>query len=299
MGILCFGSINIDWVYRVERFVRPGETISSKAVSRNLGGKGANQAIAMAQAGCNVNLAGKIGRDGADLLAKIERNGVDISLVHTDSSFTGNAMIQVDDAGQNSIILFGGGNREIGTEQIEDVLSGYGVGDWLVLQNEINAIPEIMRLAKDRGMRIVFNPSPFDGTIFDYPLDLVDLFVVNEHEGAALASVPESAGANAVLEVAGSLFDKTSILLTLGGAGAWYTGPEGRFFQEAIDAPVVDTTAAGDTFLGYFIASFSRGLSVPESMRMAAIASSITISRFGAADSIPTMDEVLILEKIR
>lgn len=292
MKVLCFGSINKDYVYHVENLVLPGETIFSKYVSVNLGGKGANQAIALAKAGCNVFFAGNIGTDGNDLLSELSSCGVDISLVREISSLTGNAMIQVDAKGQNSIILFSGSNIMVDSNQIDNVFEHFSTGDWLVIQNEINKTDEIIVKAKQKGMKICFNPAPFDTNIFSYPLSDVDLLVVNEHEGAAIAEMKITDTYDEILETIVQKYPKSSILLTLGNRGSVYQGKEGKFFMDIVPSPVVDTTAAGDTFIGYFVSALTQKKHVEEALKIATVASSITVSREGAGISIPTYAEV-------
>ncbi len=292
MKILCFGSLNIDSVYQVEHIVQPGETLASSSASRNLGGKGANQAIAIAKAGCDVFFSGNIGEDGKAFLPILDSFGVDTSLVRTQAAFTGNAIIQVDKNGQNSIILSGGGNKEIPDSQIDEVLNMFQKDDWLVLQNEINSLPLIIKKAKDRGMKIILNPSPFDNHILDYPLGDIDLFAVNEIEGAALAKTALSTDKDAILQAIHEEYPNAAILLTLGKDGACYKGKEGEFYHGIVETDVVDTTAAGDTFLGYFIASLCKEETIEDALKTASYAASITVSRKGAGVSIPYAEEV-------
>ena len=183
MRFLVLGSANIDMVFSVDRIVNPGETISSRTLFRNAGGKGANQSAALAKAGADVSFAGNIGKDGIWLLDKLSSYGVDVSLSNvSDEGFTGQAIIQVDDSGENAIVLYPGMNRNFTEEHIDNVLNHFSSGDYLVLQNEINLVDYAITEAKKRGMRIVLNPSPFDSEIEKFPLDLVDIFFVNEIE---------------------------------------------------------------------------------------------------------------------
>ena len=140
MKILNFGSINIDLVYRVPHIVKPGETLSSLSLARFAGGKGNNQSIALARAGAPVFHAGKIGKDGAWIVAMLKVAGADVRFVKKDPGPTGHAVIQVADSGQNSIVLFPGANRTITPQEIRDTLAHFGKGDILLLQNEINAL---------------------------------------------------------------------------------------------------------------------------------------------------------------
>jgi ribokinase len=193
MKVINFGSLNFDHVYEVEHFVQPGETITAKNYQRLCGGKGLNQSIALARAGAQVFHAGKVGRDGEPLIACLKSAGVDTTHVGIiESKPSGHAVIQVDRHGQNSIIIHGGANREIQIEDAERVLGQFSVGDFLVLQNEISSISEIVRRAKKQGLTIFLNPAPMDKTVLNYPLDLVDYFIINRIEGRELARSPFS-----------------------------------------------------------------------------------------------------------
>jgi ribokinase len=298
MKILDYGSLNIDLVFSVDHIVRPGETISSGGLVKSAGGKGANQSAALAKAGLQVFIAGKIGQDGLFLLELLRSYGVDTSLVKVDDEPTGQALIQVDKNGQNSIVLYGGGNQRITIEEIQAALANFDKGDALLLQNEIAHNREIMLLAKKRGLQIILNPSPFDEKIAELPLDAVDVFFVNEVEGAAMAGLPADTGFPEILEALTKRFPKAEIVLTAGKKGAYYgkgSGKEAaRAFAPIVDAPVVDTTAAGDTFTGFFLAARSKGDSPAEALALASKASSITVSRPGAMQSIPLAEEVLV-----
>ena len=192
--VLCFGSLNIDHVYRVPHMVMEGETLSCSSLRTSAGGKGANQSAAMARAGLEVYHAGRIGPDGMFLADLLDGYGVDTRYIDTTSSASGNAIIQVDDEGRNSIIIYPGGNREITKEMVDAVLSDFSQGDWLVLQNEINLVDYLITCASRCGMRICFNPAPYSDEVKSFHLDLVDIICVNEIEGAALAGLPLKTG---------------------------------------------------------------------------------------------------------
>ncbi len=289
MKILNFGSINIDLVYRVPHIVKPGETLSSLSLARFAGGKGNNQSIALARAGAPVFHAGKIGKDGAWIVAMLKEAGADVRFIRKDPGPTGHAVIQVADSGQNSIVLFPGANRTITPQEIRDTLAHFGKGDILLLQNEINAIPEIMQAAHKAGMKIWFNPAPFAPEILDYPLDLVDLFIVNEIEAADLSG---SKSVKAALTALARKFPAAQILMTLGSKGAMLKSGAGLWMVPAPKVKAVDTTAAGDTFIGYFAAAQVRGLAPEQCLTLACKAAAISVTRKGAADSIPGMKEV-------
>jgi ribokinase len=299
MKILVYGAINIDLIFSVDHIARPGETVSAGSFKRSAGGKGSNQAAALAKAGVTVYLAGKIGRDGEFLLELLRTYKVDTSLVSIYEGATGNAFIQVDKHGQNAIVPFAGGNGAITVEEINKVLDNFGQGDIIILQNEIVHAAEIITEAKKRNLTVCFNPSPYDEKIASIPLDLVDIFFVNELEGASLAvkdGVPDPANTSfpQILEALVKKFPQAEIILTAGKDGAYYGYKDERSKADIIDLPVVDTTGAGDTFSGYFIAAKVRNIPVNEALRLACKASSIAVSRPGAMEAVPYGDEVFL-----
>ncbi len=291
MKILNFGSINIDLVYRVDHTVRPGETISSRDLSIHAGGKGANQSAALAKAGVKVFHAGKIGSDGEWILEKLRSFGVNTDFVFNAAEKTGHAVIQVSGSGENAIVLYGGGNLEITEDDVISVLDHFNTGDILLLQNEINNIPFIMETAADKGMRIIFNPAPFDNAVLSYPLETVDVFIVNETEGMGLSG-EESGNSEKIMDKLVSLFPGKDIILTLGADGVLSGRDEQRVSSGIIEVPVVDTTAAGDTFIGYYLSGVVESLKAEILLERACAASSITVTRLGAMEAIPEKIEV-------
>ena len=292
MKTLCYGSLNIDLVFSVDHIAHPGETISSGAMIKSSGGKGANQAAALAKAGMEVYMAGKIGEDGEFLLKLLESYGVCTEKIIRYEGPSGQAIIQVDKNGQNSIILFAGGNGLVSTGEIDHVLSIFEKNDLIVLQNEIANTDYIMKKAKDHGLRIALNPSPWNKTAEALPLELADIFFVNEIEGACLARLEPTDSFEKIVDSLCLRFPASEIILTAGSEGAFYGCGETRARGEALNVRAVDTTGAGDCFTGYFLASRNRGLSVQDSLNMACRAAAIAISREGAMESIPFRDEV-------
>ena len=286
--ILNFGSLNVDYVYHMDHFVLPGETLTSSARDVNCGGKGLNQSIAAASSGATVFHAGKIGRDGTMLTDMLNARGVDTSLVEISGGPSGHAIIQVDKNGQNSIILFPGANREIDSSSIERALENFAEGDYLILQNEISRIPEIMKAGASKGMNIVFNPSPVTDDIASFPLELADIFVLNEIEGEVLSGEKEP---KEIISVLRSKYPGALVLLTLGKSGSILAGKDVFLTYGIHSAPVVDTTAAGDTMLGFFTGLLASGLGYEEALSTATKAAAVTVSRKGAAPSIPTLEE--------
>ena len=291
MRVLNFGSLNIDYVYSVDHFVKKGETIASSKLNVFSGGKGLNQSIALSRGGIKVCHAGMIGTDGIFLTDMLEEAGVDTRFViRSDQVRTGNAIIQNDSQGDNCIILYGGANKAVSREMADRVLKAFEPGDWLILQNEISEIPYIVSKAHERGLKIVLNPSPINEEIFQIDLSYVNCFILNEVEAAALAGDGDEPCI--LLKHLQEKFPRAEIVLTLGEKGAVYGGRDGIIRQEAYKVNTVDTTAAGDTFTGYYLAGRFEGLSVKDSLDIAAKASAIAVSRKGAAPSIPKKAEV-------
>ena len=289
--ILNFGSLNVDHVYTVEHFVRPGETIDSLEMEVFPGGKGLNQSVALARAGAEVYHAGKIGKDGSFLTQLLQSAGVDVSFVETINGYTGKAIIQVEEnTGQNSIILYGGANRQMTELYIDQVLGAFSGNEILVLQNEINLVEYILRKASKKGMLVALNPSPIGEELKHLDLHGVTWLLLNEIEGEALTGEKEP---ERITDVFLKQYPQMKIVLTLGKDGALYRDKDKNFRQAIYSTQAVDTTAAGDTFTGYFLAASARGASPEEAMEEAAKASAITVSRPGAAVSIPTRQEVL------
>lgn len=291
MKVLCFGSLNIDYTYRVDHFVGKGETLAAESLQVFSGGKGLNQAIALARAGAETWMAGAVGEDGRFLLEELA--AADVRTDHVSilqQVRTGNAIIQNDKTGDNCILLYGGANRAITEAQADAALGHFCAGDWLLLQNEINQLPYIMRQAHARGMKIAFNPSPMEARVLDFPLEYVDLFLLNRVEAAQLAG--QDGAADDLLRVLREKFPGAAVVLTLGEQGAVYADSEQTIRQAAYPAEAVDTTAAGDTFTGFFLASLLRSEGVPQAMERAARAAAIAVTRRGAAPSIPTLAEL-------
>lgn len=352
--ILNIGSLNIDHVYRVKGFVRPGETAEALSYARHAGGKGFNQSVALARAGAAVSHAGLIGEDGLWLRDYLDREGVETSRLRVTDAPTGHAFIQVDEkSGQNCILLHGGANRRFdagaaairalfdGTDGKSGIPDPFGPGDWLLLQHETNALPEILREAGRRGMRVAFNPAPMTEAVPSYPLEIVTYFILNEGEALALAGLDpdgfetaspdpaaletahpdkdrqeqghpkkgpleqtrleqtrleqarlEQARLDQAMEALNRRFPRADILFTLGAEGAWQKGPAGEFRVPAEKVQAVDTTAAGDTFLGYMLAGLAAGMGPEPALRRACRAAALGVTRPGAADSIPRLHEV-------
>ena len=289
MPILNFGSLNIDHVYRVDTFVQPGETKHSKAYMINSGGKGLNQSIAAAKAGSQVFHAGIAGKDGGFLVEKLQAAGVDTSLMQASPEVSGHAIIQVADSGQNCILLYGGTNQMLTEAYINQTLESFDSEGLVLLQNETNLVGEIIKKAAKKGLKVALNAAPYSEKVNSYPINLLDWLIVNEVEGAGI--VGGEADENLLQRLA-ERYPKAGILLTLGSRGAQCV-QNGHFASiGSCKVQAVDTTAAGDTFSGFFLYGVLEGLSLAETLRLATAASAICVQRPGAADSIPTLAEV-------
>ena len=289
MKLLDFGSLNIDHTYQLPHLVRPGETLASDSYHKSEGGKGFNQAVALAKAGQEVYLAGAIGQDGLFLRDYLQELGVHTEHLCVLDVPTGHAMIQLDTEGQNCIILFGGTNGMITEAMIDEVLADFGAGDYLLLQNEISHVDSIICAAHAKGMHIILNPSPMSPELLTWPLELVEWFILNEIEGADITgkTQPEE-----MLDELLRRYPACHVVLTLGERGSVYADATQRIDQGIVPAHTVDTTAAGDTFTGYFIHALLQGEAIQQALKTAACASAITVSRPGAGRSIPAAEEV-------
>ena len=289
MKVLNFGSLNIDYVYTVDHIVQGGETISSTKTETFPGGKGAEPVHRPGKGRVPVYHAGAVGEDGEMLLDLCGENGVNTEFIRRTEGRNGHTVIQVDRNGQNCIILFGGSNQKQTREHIDEVLGNFAAGDMLVLQNEVNELDYIIDKAYERGMVIVLNPSPFDSKLEACDMKKVTYFLVNEVEAEQMTgeSSPEKQPEK-LLE----MYPQGKFVLTMGSRGSLYKDSTQEYHQGIYKVKAVDTTAAGDTFTGFFLASVLEGKEIPEALDMAARASAIAVSRAGASSSIPTVEEV-------
>ena len=283
MAIYNLGSVNIDHVYRVPHLPMPGETLASSSFQSGLGGKGANQSIAIARAGGQVFHIGAIGSDGGWLADKMADAGVDTRFLSVIEVSTGHAIINVDDEAENTIVLYSGANRALTEMHVNKALSDAGAGDWLLLQNETNMGAYAASLAKDKGMKVAYAAAPFDSDAAAAMLPMTDLLAVNDIEAAQLS---EALGVDA------ANIPVNQMLITRGADGATLqTGGEADFVKASRVEPV-DTTGAGDTFLGYFLCSLDMGRTPQDALLHATAASAIQVTNLGAAEAIPTLSDV-------
>ena len=290
MGVLSIGSLNLDYVYQVPHFVQPGETLTATSMTTNPGGKGLNQALALAKAGVAVRHAGCIGAAGTVLRDLLAEHGVDVSLIQVVDAPQGSAVIQVDEAtGQNNIVIFGGSNRALTESRVLELLDAAYADDVVVLQNEISAMDSILAGCARRGLPVILNPAPYSDDLAEMDLSSVAWLIVNEVEVAQLTGTDDPEAAWAIVR---NRWPHTSLVVTLGEKGSVCFSGDERFTQGAFAVDAIDTTAAGDTFIGYFVAGLQEGLPLPRCLERASLASAIAVTRPGAAPSIPAKAEV-------
>ncbi len=291
--ILVIGSLNADLVVRAPHFPQPGETISGDDLQIIPGGKGANQAVAAARHGASVAMLGCVGNDsfGPLLIASLRSNNVDASHVRVDDSATGTAIVVVDSGGQNSIILSAGANGRLAAQDID----GLGLeARILLLQLEIplETVIHAAKWGKRRGLTVILNPAPAR----DLPAELiadVDFIIPNETElerltGARVTDAASAEQAATVLRNRGA----RNVIVTLGSNGALVLSRQQATHVDACKVAAVDSTAAGDAFIGGFAFALLRGVEVVEAVKYANACGAIATTRFGAQPSLPTRDEV-------
>ncbi len=294
MKLLNFGSCNVDYVYTVGHIVAPGETEGARGLQIFAGGKGLNQSIAAARAGVEIYHAGCIGEGGEFLSKMLEENGVDTRYLRRADTQNGHAIIQVSDSGENSIIIYPGANGEVSREMIDGVLADFGKGDMLMLQNEISNVGYLIERAAEIGMRIVLNPSPISDELTAIDFGKLEYIILNEGEAEKISGCKQPKEALARISQS---YQSLKTVLTLGADGCIYKDCENEIYQPIFEANVKDTTAAGDTFTGYFVAGIIGGECISGALRRASCAAAIAVSRDGAAPSIPTSDEAKELIK--
>ncbi|WP_248730263.1 MULTISPECIES: ribokinase [Halomonadaceae] len=287
-----YGSINIDHVYQVPHLVRPGETLTSSSYRQVLGGKGANQSLAMARAGGKLGHWGRLSAQDRWALEPLVEAGVDVEGVELCDESSGHALIQVDAAAENAIILYPGANHGFSDRRIDTLIAQAQPGDGLLLQNECNGLARVMLRAREAGMVIAFNPAPMTADVIQLPLADCQCLFVNRVEAADLAGLPADSDAQQLLDALSRQLPDGELVLTLGSEGVCYQGGGKRLSLPSHRVTAVDTTAAGDTFIGYFLAARQAGESAEHCLRLASAASALCVQRPGAAPSIPTIDEV-------
>ena len=286
MAIYNLGSINIDYFYKAPHLLQAGETLAASDFSQGLGGKGANQSVACACSGAQIFHIGHLHEKDNNWLSFLQSSGVDISHIKLGDVPTGHAVIIIDEAsGENQILLLAGANGAIDKSALEDSLAQATSSDWALCQNETNLGVEFLQMAHAKGLSICYSAAPFVKEVVLSVLEIVDLLVVNEIEAAeiekALAAPPAQWGV-------------AHLIITKGGAGAEYYGKDGQFHQPAHKVKAVDTTGAGDTYLGFLLGRLSMGDGMKQAMAIASKAAAIQVTRYGTAEAIPLMSELEI-----
>lgn len=292
MKALVFGSLNIDYIYQVPHFVQAGETLASTGLARYCGGKGLNQALALSRAGMDTWMAGAVGEDGTFLLDTLQNAGVNTELVETSKEPTGHAIIQNSPDGDNCIMIFGGANRSISPEQVDKTFGQFESGDFLLVQNEINQMPLILQTAKEKGMHIVLNPSPMEAETMLRLLPYIDILLLNRGESSALLGTDTLEPERQAVEL-WTRYPQLTVVLTLGAQGAVLAKNGEILIQPAFPVQAVDSTGAGDTFVGFFLSALMEDDDAAKALELAAAAAAIAVTRPGAAPSIPTREETV------
>lgn len=280
MAIFNLGSVNVDHFYDVPHLPVAGETLAANGYATGLGGKGANQSVAAALAGATVVHIGCIGPDSDLLLKKLRSFGVDCTHLAQIETPTAHAIINIDPHGENAIVIYPGANEKQSLTRLETALSGAVAGDILLLQNETNLTVEAAKIAQTGNMRVIYSAAPFDADAVKRILPHIDMLVMNEGEAAQL-------------EFALGQIALPERLITHGAKGAvWYGQNHQTHEQPAFSATPIDTTGAGDCFIGNLAAGLDQGLKIPDAMRRAAAASAVQVTRKGTADAMPSAGEV-------
>ncbi|SEL03159.1 ribokinase [Pacificibacter marinus] len=285
MTIYNLGSINIDRFYALPHLPEPGETLSALRHSVGLGGKGMNQSVAAARAGAKVNHIGAIGKADDWVRERIESYGVNCQFLRALDSSTGHAIIYVDGEGENTIVIDAGTNAQQDYESVLRALDGAASNDTLLLQNETNLQPDAATFARAKGMRVIYSAAPFSVDAVKALVSDVSMVAMNAIEAGQLCDE---------MGLTLEQIPVPEVLVTLGSKGAmWRSNETGEVIE--VSSPkvtAVDTTAAGDTFAGYFAAGLDLGMSVQKSMEWATQAAALKVTRHGTADAIPSAAEV-------
>ncbi|SEQ87318.1 ribokinase [Thalassovita taeanensis] len=290
MAIWNLGSINADYFYRVPHLPGPGETIAATDLTRGLGGKGANMSVAAARAAAHVAHIGAVGSDGAWAVERLTEYGVDTRRIQTVDTATGHAIITLDSRGENAIVLFPGANMNISQNAVGLALTEAEQGDILLMQNETSQQAFAAETGSKMGLRIAYAAAPFSTESVGAVLPFLDILILNKIEMAQLHL------ATGLMPSADMGVD--TVIVTLGADGcALYDRSAGWVPQHfpAVPVTAVDTTGAGDTFTGYVLAALDRGMTMPDAIRLAAKAAALMVTRYGTADVIPDLKEVLDL----
>lgn len=279
MTVFNLGSINVDHFYQVPHLPSPGETLAATSFQTGLGGKGANQSVAASLAGSAVVHIGAVGKDGVWATERLAAFGVDVTHVIKANAPTAHAIINIDTKGENAIVVYSGANVKQSLTQAKKALALAKPGDTLLLQNETDLQPDVARLAKDHGLKVIYSAAPFSPDAVREMLPFTDVLVVNKVEAkqlrAAFGDIPVA-----------------NLLITRGSKGSvWQKKGGPDITAPAFPVDPVDTTGAGDCFIGSVAAALDQGMSRADAMRFASAASAIQVTRPGTADAIPSRAE--------
>lgn len=296
MRILVVGSMNMDLVVKVDEIPKIGETLTGNEFLQIPGGKGANQGVAMAKLNSDVSFLGKLGKDsfGESLLSSMESSGVNMDNVDYTQDSTGIAVINVDKSGNNNIVVIPGANGKVDKEYLKKNEKAFEEADIVVFQLEIpiETVKEGLRISKKFGKTTILNPAPAR-ELDDEIIENVDILIPNEHELERISKVKIS-DKDSILKAGNLLIEKgiKKIIVTLGSEGVLYLDPENHEFFKPYKVNVVDTTAAGDSFIGGFVSSYIETKDIKKSIDMGQRTAALTIQKFGAQSSLPTRKEV-------
>lgn len=296
--VTVLGSMNVDTTYQIERMPQPGETLATTNKSSAAGGKGANQAVAAVRSGATTAFIGKVGKDGSGdfMIESLQENDVDTKNISRDEFVgTGSAAIMLDANGQNSILVYGGANHKINDDDIKNAEETIKNSDFLISQFEtpVAATITAFKIAKEHGVLTVLNPAPAK-TIDPELLQYTDLLIPNESESEVLSGIKVT-DYDSLLESAEYYKNMgvKNLIITIGSKGAFYSHGEDHEMVPAFKVKAVDTTAAGDTFIGSLTSQLNKDFSnLRDAIVYAQRASSITVQGLGALPSIPTYEQV-------
>lgn len=296
--VVIMGSLNLDTIIKISRMPVPGETLLTDYKANSPGGKGANQAVAAARAGSDTSFIGKIGKDqsGAYMLKCLKDEAIDtVSVLYDEKVGTGAAEIFLYPDGQNSILVYGGANQTLSVDEVEKNADKIASADFLIAQFEVPqaAILAGFKIAKQNNVKTVLNPAPAQN-INPEIIKLTDILIPNETESEALTGIKiTDIDSMSQTRKAFARMGVNNIIVTVGSRGAYYATKETDGFQAANKVQAVDTTAAGDTFIGALTAKLNKNFTnLLEAISFAQKASAITVQRVGAQPSIPTLKEI-------
>lgn len=295
-NIIVVGSINMDLVVKTDEIPKIGETLLGKELLQIPGGKGANQAAAMGKLGKNIIMLGKVGRDnfGEDLLESLKESGVDIAYIEKEDSSTGIAVINVDKEGNNNIVVIPGANGLVDETYLMKNEKVFQEAEAVVFQLEIplETVKEGLSLAKKFGKTTILNPAPAMD-LDDETIKNIDILAPNEHELGRLAKMKVTDD-ESIIKASEILLKKgvQQIIVTLGSRGVFYINKERQEFFDAYKVKVVDTTGAGDSFIGGFVASYIENKDIDKAIDFGQRTAALAIQKLGAQSSLPTREEV-------